>query len=233
MKFFETIASKLDNFDLKMVMKKKDGKISVMLIPVMHADKKTEDKFPAMTFTGTPEELDSLFLKNITEPLEFVGGMIDNIEQFKKDATEHVKEVAEDSVKKDKKDKKKEKSDKKEAEKTEKPEPADKPKSIEEQFTDKIVEASKLVEEKLWDEAIKIYQEALKLAKTEKQKNMVNEQVMNAKVKKKSAEIEAEDEKIPAPGIEQHMPINKQEDTVLDEPETADEEDSEELPFDL
>lgn len=107
MTFFKELFPIIEGIDTSIFLTTKNGKVTLSVLP------KTEGKLPAITMTGTPEELDEAFIKAIQEPLEKTKGVLQNVEIYQKAVRD-----LEDSEKKKLEERKKGKS-KKEAGKDE------------------------------------------------------------------------------------------------------------------
>lgn len=80
--FFSTINEVVDGYDLNMTISKKNGVISVMVIPKPTNEKVDLSKVPPFTVSGTAKELDEGFAEAMGKAGRATTGVISSINQF-------------------------------------------------------------------------------------------------------------------------------------------------------
>lgn len=137
--FFSQLESMIKGFDLQISIKKKDGKLTVLVFSEPRIDDAAKEHIRPLNFVATGQELDQHFFSEIQKPLEKVAGWSVDMKDFENSVA--LAEAESQRAKKKAEEDRKKKAD------------ADK-------FLDK---ARKLIQEKKPSQAIVPIQEALKV----------------------------------------------------------------------
>ena len=81
MNFFTPLSKIIKNFDLSLTIRNNDDStLSISILPKNYSEK--EGTVPSVVLTGTPEELDEVFLTKLRQPLVNAGLIVCSIKQF-------------------------------------------------------------------------------------------------------------------------------------------------------